>query len=406
MSRLCILSLAITGLLGASLGIVSTAQGQIPYPYLAMSVRPDSPANTCANAPPPCEGAARVPTTGRYEFDVYRVTDFGDDSSDTVRLCLVWPAAWNFVSAELCEGSLVSGDPSVPGAQMEFAFQECFAGGAPFLRIVMDCPTPGSFAAACSPTVHGCWTDEWVEESYPLSCDVGDWCGRLPKHPCNWCSMSYRQAAGFDPANLELTLPPGQTWTEILYVWGDLGPDCGGAPECGEGYGRCFDGLRADVSWMTPSVAWPPGDGFRHIAYALHINTLGLAPGRHEGNILSSPGCSWCIENCMPVTLNVLDPAAVDATGPTRGARLDGPYPNPATDRIAYAITTSAPTRARVAIFDVAGRRVADLLDRDLTAGSHDFTWAVPGDDLPSGSYVLRLETGGSRQSRLIVLAR
>ena len=45
-------------------------------------------------------------------------------------------------------------------------------------------------------------------------------------------------------------------------------------------------------------------------------------------------------------------------------------------------------------------------LDRDLTAGSHDFTWVVPGNGLSSGSYVMRLETDGFRQSRLIVLAR
>lgn len=407
MSRSWILSSAIACLLGSTIAAVNPALGQLPSPYLAVSVRPDASGNRCENAPPACLGAAWAQTPGRHEFDVYRAPDwYALVATDAARICLAWPEEWTFISAEICRGSLVSGDPSIPGTPLEFAFPGCPSDEAPFLRIVLDCPTPGSFSLGCEPAVKECGTpDRWMLENMILRCDVGDWCGRLPVHPCDFCSMSYRQAAGFDPPNLELTLPSGQSWAEILYVWGDLGPYCGGAPECGEGYGRCFNGLQADVPWLTPTIIWPQGDGFRQIPYLLRVDASGLAPGRYEGNLLSDPGCGWCIRNCMPVTLVVQDPATLDGASPVANVRLDGPYPNPFADRFRYEIAVAAATHARVSILDVAGRRVAELLDRDLETGTHAFTWTRQGARLPSGPYLLRLETGGIRQSRLVVLA-
>jgi hypothetical protein len=406
MSRSWILSLAIVVLLGSAPVLTSPALGQVPTAHLAVSVRADGPYNWCGDAPPACLGAGWVSTTGRMEFDVYLVPG-GDYPADAARFCLTWPDAWEYVSSEICFGALVSGDPGIAESPLEFAFPECPYTETPFLRIVMDCPTPGSFSLACSPTVRVCGGgDWWIEENIGTRADVGDWCGRLPNHPCDWCSMFYRRAAGFDPPNLEVTLPPGQVWSGLLHAWGDLGPECGGAPECGEGYGACFGGLETDVPWMSPTVLWPPDDGHQYVPYMLRVDSYGLAPGRYEGSVVSQPGCGWCRPNCMPVALNVLEPAAVDAPSPAQAVRLDGPYPNPAADRLQYAISLAAPSRARVAIFDVAGRRVADLLDRDMAAGSHDLTWIVPQDALPSGSYILRLETGAVRQSRLIVLAR
>jgi hypothetical protein len=390
----------------AVLGVVP-CRGQIPVPYLGMSLRPYASSNTCTNAPPPCEGAAWSEEPGRYEFDVYRVPMGSYEiPSDRVRFCLQWPSAWSVVSTEVCEGSLESGDPGTPGSALEFSLPECFAAEGPFLRIVMDCPIPGSFWAACSPALHMCDSSEWVEEYYALKCDVGDWCGRFPFHPCSFCSMGYRHAAGFDPPTLEKILPPGGTWSGGLFVWGDLGPFCGGVPECGEEYGRCFNGLITDVPWLTATIHWPPGDGFQRIPYSLEIDAAGLPPGDYAGNVVSVPGCGWCIDNCMTVNLRVLWLADVDASTRTDTVRLDGPYPNPSMERFGYAITLPAPTRARLDLLDVAGRRAATLLDRDLPAGTHDFTWAGSEAAIQSGAYVMRLDAGGVRRSRLIVIAR
>ena len=405
MSRSWILVPAIAVLLGCASSLPDPVYGQVPVSFLATSVRPDAPGNRCDNAPPACEGSGWTSTPGRQEFDLYRYPG-AEYPTDAARFCLTWPDGWTFISAEICYGTLVSGDPSVRGALLDFEFPDCPYESAPFLRIVLDCPSSGSFRLGCDPSVRLCGGgDEWMEELIPSRCDVGDWCGRFPNQPCSWCSLQHRNSAGFDPPNLEITLLPGQTWSGLLHARGDLGPECGGAPECGEGYGMCLAGLESDVPWMERTVFWPPDDGYHNIPYLLRVDSGGLPPGRYAGNIVSSSGCGWCVPNCMPVTLIVQDPAAVDAPPGAQGVRLDGPYPNPAAARFEYTISAGAPTHARVAILDVAGRRVAELLDRDLPAGTHTFAWSRNDDGLPSGSYILRLETDAVRQSRLIVLA-
>jgi hypothetical protein len=381
------------------------SHAQLPTPYLSMSVRAYSPSGTCDDAPPPCEGASWVQTTGRYEFDMYRV-DWAGMPSEAARFSLTWPESWSVVSAEVCAGALVSGDLGVPGTPLEFSFPDCPPAAAPFLRIVLDCPTPGSFFAGNSPKVKVCGLSTWEQEFLALQCDVGDWCGRLPFHGCDWCSQLHHAAAGFDTPSLALTLPPGGTWSRMLYLWGDLGPDCGGAPECGEGYGRCFGGLDPDAAWLTTTIFWPPGDGHQRIPYRLDVDAAGLPPGEYSGKVVSIPGCGWCVGNCMEVHLRVLDPADVEGFDSAGAIQLNGPFPNPSVERFECSIEVPTPTHALLQIFDVAGRRVAELLDRDLGAGTHDLSWNRSDSPLPAGAYVMRLDAGGVRRTRLLVLAR
>jgi flagellar hook assembly protein FlgD len=67
-----------------------------------------------------------------------------------------------------------------------------------------------------------------------------------------------------------------------------------------------------------------------------------------------------------------------------------------------------APTRVRVEVLDVGGRRVAVLLDAALAAGEHDARWdgsSAGGAQAPPGVYLVRLATGvGSRTGRVIVV--
>jgi len=59
-----------------------------------------------------------------------------------------------------------------------------------------------------------------------------------------------------------------------------------------------------------------------------------------------------------------------------------------------FLVTLPTTTRARLAVFDVRGRRVHLLLDDVLAAGSHRITWTNYGDgSLSSGRYFARLWT-------------
>ena len=62
--------------------------------------------------------------------------------------------------------------------------------------------------------------------------------------------------------------------------------------------------------------------------------------------------------------------------------------------------------RATAAVYSVAGRRVATLLDADLPAGWHPVTWNGrdgSGRPVAAGVYPLRLTAAGERVTRKIV---
>jgi hypothetical protein len=58
-----------------------------------------------------------------------------------------------------------------------------------------------------------------------------------------------------------------------------------------------------------------------------------------------------------------------------------------------------------VSIFDITGRLVETLLDKELAAGSHDFTWHTGSrGNLAGGVYYLRLDADDKQQSRKFVM--
>jgi hypothetical protein len=64
--------------------------------------------------------------------------------------------------------------------------------------------------------------------------------------------------------------------------------------------------------------------------------------------------------------------------------------------------------RVRLAIYDVSGRRVAELADGMRDAGVQVLTWdgSTGGQRLPSGVYFARLEFAGRVEARKVVLTR
>jgi hypothetical protein len=80
--------------------------------------------------------------------------------------------------------------------------------------------------------------------------------------------------------------------------------------------------------------------------------------------------------------------------------------PNPASGSLAVRFTLPNAGRARAELFDLAGRRIAALLDGDLTAGAHVVRWAgtsSTGDRVRAGVYVVRLIAGGTSSRRTLV---
>ncbi len=69
-------------------------------------------------------------------------------------------------------------------------------------------------------------------------------------------------------------------------------------------------------------------------------------------------------------------------------------FPNPVVEATQFALSLPTASHAKIDVFDVTGRLVANVLDRTLEAGRHDVSWN-PAKDLSGGAYFYRVETGG-----------
>ena len=83
--------------------------------------------------------------------------------------------------------------------------------------------------------------------------------------------------------------------------------------------------------------------------------------------------------------------------------RLDGNYPNPFNPSTTIHFHLPTECRVRLDVFNVRGRRVANLIDRVEGAGEKHVPWNAEG--LPSGVYLLRVQAGREvRTSKMILL--
>src|SRR2546422_3168819 len=106
-------------------------------------------------------------------------------------------------------------------------------------------------------------------------------------------------------------------------------------------------------------------------------------------------------------------PAASVAGAPAAvGLALARPSPDPfGPDAGGLTASYSLPAAAQVraGLYDLAGARVARVMDGPVTAGNHVLRWDGRADDgrpAPAGLYVIRLETAAGTRTRKIVVVR
>ncbi len=87
---------------------------------------------------------------------------------------------------------------------------------------------------------------------------------------------------------------------------------------------------------------------------------------------------------------------------------LDQPWPNPFNPRVHGRIQLDWPAFVDVAVFDVAGHRMATLLEGNLPAGIHAISWdgMRQGQSAPAGLYFLRIRSDSALLSRKIMLLK
>lgn len=91
------------------------------------------------------------------------------------------------------------------------------------------------------------------------------------------------------------------------------------------------------------------------------------------------------------------------------GVALSEPAPNPTRGTARFWFSLPAARHVEVALFDAAGRRVVDLFRADAPAGRTPLFWDgrdASGSPAASGTYFVRLEAGGERHTRTLVVLR
>lgn len=108
-----------------------------------------------------------------------------------------------------------------------------------------------------------------------------------------------------------------------------------------------------------------------------------------------------------------LSPVPCFATGaddlPAASTTLHQNYPNPFNPATTISFELAATGRVRLDVFDVAGRRVATLVDGMRAAGPHQAAWNGRdgnGQPVSSGLYFYRLLAGGTSQTKKMVLLK
>jgi hypothetical protein len=82
--------------------------------------------------------------------------------------------------------------------------------------------------------------------------------------------------------------------------------------------------------------------------------------------------------------------------------RLQGPYPNPFNPSTTISFDLAMATRIELSVYDMMGRRVAELWTGNLTSGEHRFSWH-PHAAIASGWYLIKMTAGDQNVMRPLV---
>jgi|GEM_PF-1220827 len=93
-----------------------------------------------------------------------------------------------------------------------------------------------------------------------------------------------------------------------------------------------------------------------------------------------------------------------DALGITNEFRFHPNYPNPFNPTTTLAFELPIPGAVRLEVYDLIGRRVAVLVNENLTAGSHSVSWDARG--MSSGIYIARLVTADGMFTRKLTMIK
>ncbi len=236
----------------------------------------------------------------------------------------------------------------------------------------------------------------WSSYTYPIPSDFG---GELPE---GWTGGYY--------GDLE-NLPPGVVWQDILrevdevqVMWGhpaffyllqpfDIGVD---------NVQIDYDEADPEVLTVAPRSGTIPAGASEELT--LTVDAAGLETGSYAFEVRIETNAPDRPVVVVEVTVEVTGGLATDDGSAPSAVALAPTYPNPfaQTSTVTFDVPTASPVLLEV--FDVTGRRVAELADRAFEAGRHSVVWDAGS--LPSGTYIIRLRSGDTVATRRAVILK
>jgi hypothetical protein len=167
------------------------------------------------------------------------------------------------------------------------------------------------------------------------------------------------------------------------------------------------------------TVIWPPGTlaPGQFVEAAVELTSIGIDPADLEPEqatlifkTRSSASFTAELKDFGLYPFSIMDPATTAGASYDLTIALHPPLPNPASG--ATTVRFNVPDHAgpvRLAVYDVSGRFVTELLDGPVPSGRRDVTWDgtnAHGQAVASGVYYVRLTAGGQSLVRRVVLLR
>lgn len=165
------------------------------------------------------------------------------------------------------------------------------------------------------------------------------------------------------------------------------------------------DSTPFNVSFKYWFDSWPTNGGFECEGFG--DRTIALDDLTHsQANPLVLLLSSW---NYCNQPVSVPGPAAPAAAADAAFASLKPAFPTPFAARTTIGFDLKRSGRVAVRVYDITGRRLATLLDRDLVAGPQSVVWDgrdQAGARVRSGVYLVELSMGSERVGGRLVVTR
>ncbi|MCH7879129.1 MAG: T9SS type A sorting domain-containing protein [candidate division Zixibacteria bacterium] len=152
--------------------------------------------------------------------------------------------------------------------------------------------------------------------------------------------------------------------------------------------------LQDQIGWRLEQAGDFNGDGFDDIMFA----SQNFAGGE--------PRDVWIMKGSVDIVTDVEDD---DDIALPKGFQLDQNYPNPFNPETTIEFSLKRRSDVELVIYDVLGRRVKQLINQNLSAGSYTLGWDGTnqgGKTVASGVYYYQLKTDNTAQSKKMLLLK